>query len=201
MPFEEIEIKLRVPAKSAGAVKRSSLIRDHKTARARGRQLVSVYFDTERLDLHSAKAALRVRHMGRAREQTLKLPKGIATGLQSRAEWNAFIDDDRPDLSRIEDKKLRKWLRRKGGADALVPVFTTDVHRTAWPAVFRKSKFEIAFDYGRILSGEKSEDICEVELELIEGDPLDMMAFALILSDRHGLAIDKESKAPRGDPA
>ncbi len=197
-PFEEIEIKLRVPANAAGAIKRSPLIRDHKTARARGRHLLSVYFDTERLDLRAAKAALRVRHMGRAREQTLKTAKGMTAGLQSRSEWNAAIEGDQPDLSLIEDKKLRKWLRRKAGAEGLVPVFTTDIRRTAWPVAFKGSRFEVALDQGRILSGDKAEDICEVELELLEGDVLDMMGFALMLSDRHGLAVDKDSKAARG---
>lgn len=198
MAFEEIEIKLRLAPRDAGRFRRAPMLQEYKTARAGFSHLVSTYFDTPDLALRNRKVALRIRRMGRALEQTLKAPKGLQAGLQSRTEWNAFIETEEPDLSLIGDPALRKWLRKRTKADGLTAVFTTDIKRTTWQIVFNTTRLEVALDEGRIIAGDRSLPISEVELELVEGAASDLIAFAQLLIEKYPLVLDRDSKAARG---
>jgi len=199
MAFEEIEIKLRLAPRDAGRFRRAPLLQEYKTAKAGWSHLVSTYFDTPDLALRNRKVALRIRRMGRALEQTLKAPKGLQGGLQSRTEWNAFVESDaEPDLSLIGDPTLRKWLRKRTKDAGLAAVFTTDIKRTTWQIVYNATRLEVALDEGQIVAGDRSRPISEVELELVEGDAADLVAFAQLLIEKYPLVLDRDSKAARG---
>lgn len=198
MAFEEIEIKLRLAPRDAGRFRRAPLLQEYKTARAGWSHLVSTYFDTPGLALRNRKVALRIRRMGRALEQTLKAPKGMQGGLQSRTEWNAFVENDEPDLSLIDDPSLRKWLRKATKEDGLAAVFTTDIKRTTWQIVYNTSRLEVALDEGQIIAGDRAVPISEVELELVDGAAADLIAFAQLLIEKYPLVLDRDSKAARG---
>ncbi|RVU38494.1 CYTH and CHAD domain-containing protein [Hwanghaeella grinnelliae] len=199
MAFEEIEIKLRLAPRDAGRFRRARLLQEYKTAKAGWAHLVSTYFDTPDLALRTRKVALRIRRMGDALEQTLKAPKGLQGGLQSRTEWNAVVEnEEKPDLSSIGDPKLRKWLRKRTKENGLTAVFTTDIKRTTWQILYNGTRLEVALDEGQILAGDRSRPISEVELELVEGDATDLVAFAQLLIEKYPLVLDRDSKAARG---
>lgn len=198
MAFEEIEIKLRLAPRDAGRFRRAAILQEYKTARAGFSHLISTYFDTPDLALRKRKVALRIRRMGRALEQTLKAPKGLQGGLQSRTEWNAFVENEEPDLSMVGDPTLRKWLNKHTKQDGLAPVFTTDIKRTTWQIVYNTSRMEVALDEGQIITGDQSQPISEVELELVEGRAADLVTFAQMLIEKYPLVLDRDSKAARG---
>jgi len=80
-------------------------------------------------------------------------------------------------------------------------MFTTDVERTRMVMVYRKSRFELALDRGRIVSHRKSArsvQLCELELELLHGSQLAMLDFALALNERCELYPEHRTKAQRG---
>lgn len=197
-PYEELELKLKLNPKAVSRLRRSPLLRDHKIARAGASHLISTYYDTPSLALKKKKAALRIRKMGRALEQTLKSPKGVQGSLQSRAEWNAFITTHEPDIALIGDVEIRSWLEKRQETEGLSAVFKTDIKRTTWQIVFQQSRFEVALDLGEIRSGERRAPICEVELELVSGRAADLLSFALRLIDAYPLVVDRDSKAARG---
>ncbi|MBL9960649.1 CYTH domain-containing protein, partial [Klebsiella pneumoniae] len=58
------------------------------------------------------------------------------------------------------------------------PLFSTDFWREKWLVTEGKSRIEIAFDRGEIKAGEEQEPICELELELLEGDASDVLKLA-----------------------
>jgi len=198
MAIEEIEIKLRLAPRDAARFRRAPLLQEYKTAKAGWSHLVSTYFDTPDLALRNRKVALRIRRMGRALEQTLKAPKGLQGGLQSRTEWNAFVESEEPDLSLIGDASLRKWLRKQAKPGGLAPVFSTDIKRTTWQIVYNATRIEVALDEGQIVAGDQSLPISEVELELVEGEAENLVAFAQSLIEKYPLVLDRDSKAARG---
>lgn len=58
---------------------------------------------------------------------------------------------------------------------------------------------ELAFDEGFIMAGERRLTVCELEIELVDGSPLAVIAAAWDAVERHGLWLDTRSKAERGD--
>jgi triphosphatase len=68
----EIELKLRVAPDAANRVLRTPALRGLREGRSRSRRLTSVYFDTPDCAFAARDMALRIRHSGRIRLQTVK---------------------------------------------------------------------------------------------------------------------------------
>ena len=68
----EIELKLEVPEPDLPRLTASSLLRKASKSVAKPVNLVSVYFDTSKLQLHQKGLSLRVRRIGRRHVQTIK---------------------------------------------------------------------------------------------------------------------------------
>ena len=79
----EVELKLEVPPKTIGALKRMRSLR-RGNGHARDKELVSVYFDTPKHALRKNGLSLRVRHIGNKRVQTIKANGGSGVGLFTR---------------------------------------------------------------------------------------------------------------------
>jgi hypothetical protein len=63
----------------------------------------------------------------------------------------------------------------RSGDPELVPVFTTDFTRSFWLLTPQEgTRIEVALDRGKIVAGDHQETICEVELELLEGNVADL---------------------------
>ena len=87
-------------------------------------------------------------------------------GLHSRPEYNLSIPDDSvPTSAQLTSLYPFEHLP----SATLQPIFSTDFNRTFWLIAFGASKIEVAFDQGKILSGEKIQPICEIEFELKKG--------------------------------
>jgi inorganic triphosphatase YgiF len=203
----ETELKLRVPESAGEALRRAAELR---SASLRTVQLDATYFDTASGLLQQNGMALRLRHIGRDWVQTLKAAAAGRGGLSTRPEWEAPATlrhgVPRIDLSRLRDTPLPALLARHRATRKLVPVFRTRFARTLWEIEFKASRIEIALDRGRIetkVAGRRVvEPIAELELELKEGRPEDLVALALRLAGRgtRGLALVPlvRSKAERG---
>src|SRR5215510_6060809 len=96
---DEVEIKLRLSPDRVSQLKRAPLLRSLARGRGRTRQLLSVYFDTPRLDLQALGGALRIRHVGKQRIQTLKLPAEDPSGLPTYREIERPVADGVPNLA------------------------------------------------------------------------------------------------------
>src|SRR5690606_15302316 len=78
------------------------------------------------------------------------------------------------------------------------PLFSTDFWREKWLVTEGKSRIEIALDLGEVKAGEYQEPICELELELLEGETNDVLKLARKLVSQSGLRQGSLSKAARG---
>ena len=142
------------------------------------------YYDTVKLDLYARQVALRVQYKKDRYEQTIKAPfqeAGDKDGL-ARYEWKFSLSDNKPDFSVINDDRAITAI--SGIApEKLRHLFTADVVRRYFEMKVTtptgQGTVEIAFDRGQIRLADKYAkkygageivDVCEVEVEMIEGD-------------------------------
>lgn len=190
----EVELKLAIAAGSIPALR--AFLAAAPASRAGSATLHNTYFDTPGLHLLHRRVGMRVRKHGRRLLQTVKCTGVVTAGLSSRNEWEqpfrgAF------DFSAIGEPAIRRLLERRG--ESLVPVFTTHFRRETWIARPEAGcEIEVAIDRGEIVAGERSEPITEIELELREGSPACLLAFACRLAEAVAVLPDDRSKAERG---
>lgn len=194
--MREIELKFQVPPQARAAVD-AAVAGQARTPRMR---LQAAYFDTADRALARAGLALRIRREGRRRVQTLK---GLEDDGITRAEHNVDLPagaGDEADPSRHADtpvgQRLMAVLRE---SSPLVMTFRTDIRRRTRVLRTRHGTVELAFDDGVIAAGLEQLPVCELEIELLSGSPLAVLAAARTWVQRHSLWLDTRSKAERGD--
>lgn len=195
----EVELKLLINPADIPRLRRHPLLKAHAAGRARSRDLLSIYFDTPDLTLRQQRVALRVRRIGARWVQTVKGGGGVRAGLHQRGEWEDEVAQDRPDLTKISDPSLHKLFSSTAVRDRLQAVFTTEFRRTTWALQWDNGDaLELALDQGAVKSGGKTAPLCEIELELKQGDPARLFQTALELQQTIPLRLENVNKADRG---
>lgn len=160
-------------------------------------RLASTYFDTADGVLARHGAALRLRLSGGGREQTLKLPDPGGAGVR-RCEWTVEArHGEVPDPASFPAEPARVLADLLGNA-ALAPVLTTRIARRARRLRHGGSLIEADFDLGTIEAGGRGEAVCELELELVDGETADLFRLARGLPLGPDLAWSIASKSERG---
>lgn len=189
----ETEIKFRMRKHHQGPPRRLN-VPGAKAGKRSESDLVSTYFDTRKHKLRRHGLLLRVRQADGKHIQTIKSTNGAGFG---RGEWETEIKGQKPDLgeadgtplARLASKKLRRKLR---------PIFKTSVHRVTTPIRTRRGELELAVDRGRIVAGDHTSRIEEVELELKRGPASDLFRAAKALERKHAAELCLQAKADRG---
>lgn len=159
------------------------------------------YFDTPERDLAQAKVALRLRKDGDDIIQTLKTRGQSVAGLSERNEYNWDLPKAKLDVKKLDGEC---WPEQLAELDkkTLKPIFTTDFVREraeiAWGRGKAKVVIEAALDLGHVVVGKQKEEICELELELREGEPAALLELAAELAATLALMPCDISKAERG---
>ena len=198
---KETEIKLRVSRETLAALRDHPLLKKRNKSGWEQRELFNQYFDTPARDLAAAKVALRVRRDAEQFIQTLKTRGQSVAGLSERNEWDWNLSKAKLDLKKLDDSC---WPAALAGLDKkqLVPIFTTDFVREkaeiAWGRGKAKVVIEAALDLGKVIAGEGEEEICELELELRQGEPEALLELAALLAADLPLMPCDISKAERG---
>ncbi|WP_119154557.1 CYTH domain-containing protein [Caldimonas tepidiphila] len=195
--MHEFEIKFQVPRARRAAVE-AALRRHPAPARLR---LQARYFDTADTRLAAARMALRVRREGDLPVQTLKAAGAGALGRFEHnvplAEVDGLAADPRRHAGTSGGEQLLALLAASPAP--LAERYRTDIRRLARRAWHRGALLELAFDEGVIAAGERHTAVCELEIELLEGVPADLLDHAARWVRRHGLWLDTRSKAERGE--
>jgi len=167
----EVELKLHVEREDLARLSQHPRVRELTRERPIVQALESVYYDTQDFDLANAGLVLRLRSGARSTVQTVKTRGEAAAGLFSRGEWETPIPGESPDIVSISDSAVRSRIMQAVCGKALAPVVRTLVRRTRcrigtanWEALFD-------LDVGEAKTLRGSLPICELELELIHGDP------------------------------
>lgn len=198
---KETEIKLRVSRETLAALRDHPLLKKRNKSGWQTCELFNQYFDTPERELAQAKVALRLRRDGEQFIQTLKTRGQSVAGLSERNEWDWYLTK-----AKLDTKKLSAecWPASLAELDKkqLKPIFTTDFVREkaeiAWGRGKAKVVIEAALDLGKVIAGEGEEEICELELELREGDPAALLELAAELAADLPLMPCDISKAERG---
>ena len=204
-PGKEVELKLALPVGDSASLSRQLTLanvlhrrKPHTVA------LHNIYFDTADHLLRQQQSALRLRRVGGDDDsaqwlQTLKAGKRTLSALSSRGEWETPVAGPRLERTALD---AAAWKRVDPGGtvfDALQPIFMTDFARTVWLVRRRDgSVVEVALDVGRVVGGERSSAICELELELKAGPVSALFDIAADIAGSVAFLPLAMSKAQRG---
>ena len=192
----EIELKLDVDRGARALLLRAAALAGAKPRRMR---MASLYFDTPDCALAGAGMALRLRRSGRRWAQCLKAGHSGTGGLHARDEWEFERPGPVLDLSLFADTPLAALDGAASLHRTLAKAFTIEFQRTAWqlePAA--GCRLEVALDCGFVESRGRREEISEVEIECIAGDPAHAFGLARHLLDEVALRPSATAKAARG---
>ncbi|MCR5803459.1 MAG: CYTH domain-containing protein [Clostridia bacterium] len=174
-------------------------------------KLSSTYYDTRDRRMTSRGGSIRVRNISDSDEEeetyehTIKLGGKVDNGLHQRYEWNvktfskSFSKEEFLDgISRSEDPSDILMEALDGiTEDNLEPLCKTKFNRTVYTLGYGDSLMEACFDVGKLSAGDKSEPICELELELISGDVVDLMDMANYIVSKTNAEFSNYSKFKR----
>ena len=215
--MHELELKFAVPSYQQSVLRKNI---DTKTAQQQ--RLSAYYFDTPNQHLAKKGIALRIRFEDSQWVQTLKT---AGDGVAKRVELNTVlsltgtpdtldVSSLVPDVSLITEPtvvaQLTSIMPLDQLAQALTVQYFTDVQRTSRQIKKNNSRIEIAYDIGKVgigsLTSRKSannhgltqSDIHEIEFELLEGDPSDLIEVAKTWCKKYKLYLSTVTKAQRG---
>lgn len=215
--MHELELKFAVPSYQQSVLRKNI---DTKTAQQQ--RLSAYYFDTPNQDLAKKGIALRIRFEDSQWVQTLKT---AGDGVAKRVELNTVlsltgtpdtldVSNLMPDISLITEPtvlaQLTSIMPLDQLAEALTVQYFTDVQRTSRQIKKNNSRIEIAYDIGKVgigsLNSQKTannhgliqSDIHEIEFELLEGDPSDLIDIAKTWCKKYKLYLSTVTKAQRG---
>jgi inorganic triphosphatase YgiF len=166
-------------------------------------RLLNTYFDTPALDLKQRRMAVRERLTGEQWLLTVKTAGKSENGLSRRQEWEAPTTPGALDFAALVDGAALAASLMALRAN-LKPLFRTDFERHSWVLTHDSASIEVALDQGHInVPGTAlSEGILELELELLSGPEVALLALADALRHAHSGAIaltpSDASKAQRG---
>lgn len=187
---EELELKLELSPQDAASLEASLLFPDNMN-RAKQR---SIYFDTPDQSLEKVGLSLRIRHQGRQRIQTVKAGNAKSAGMFVRPEWEMPVKNDTPVIAC--SSPVHMLIGR--AVEDLSPVFEVSVDRHTWDIDEGGARFELALDRGFVVAGDRRSSICELELELISGDPAGLFAFARKIDAAAPVRLGVLAKAEHG---
>lgn len=198
-PPVEVEIKL---AGSKGALRAAEAILKRQVKKVTWKidDLSTVYYDTTDRRLSRRGVSYRVRRKGKTYLQTVKAPSIGSGALALRPEWEMEIRSSRPALELLPaEARTQLGLVLPG---ELRKLFTVNVTRKKavvdyMDSAGRTASLEIAVDRGTVSAGRKSDEITEVEIELVSGDADSIYELAAHLAEA-GLSVSRVSKAQRG---
>lgn len=182
---DEEELKLELTADDADLLEASALFCGNPAVVRQE----SAYFDTPDHELARAGLSLRIRRNGKRRVQTVKSERSSA-GMLVRAEWEREATGDHPVIE--ADNPVAALLKERTAL--LTRVFVVENQRKVW----NRDGIEIALDRGRIVAGDRSASLCEIELERKDGALGALFDLARKIDAITPARINVLSKAERG---
>jgi triphosphatase len=196
-----LEQELKLVVNSGAPIELSSLVLPNHTIDGdiMTMRLVSTYFDTAELYLVSQGVGLRMRKNDGVWMQTVKTSGYVQDGLHQREEWEHQIDGAEWDLAKLKQTPLAMIIDNAAIWSKIGPVFTTDFERKTLQLYTEDgSRIELAYDRGRVIAGELTQAIHEIELELKAGNVEQLKVLANELQQQLSLTPNDISKAKMG---
>lgn len=161
--------------------------------------LYNEYYDTADAFFGSRQMGFRVRSRNQKYEQTVKTKGRVDGGLHQRPEYNVDLDSASPDLTKFDPEIWGEKFDLKTINDELVGLFSTHFERTTFMVTGKQYVLEIVFDVGEVKREKESIPICEIELELVSGEPTALFDIAQLLVEHIPCRLSNLTKAARGN--
>lgn len=190
---EELEIKLSLTPEALNQAE-AWLSAQAGTSKGPEKTLVNRYYDTPAGDLNRQRVALRVRKAGDEFIQTLKTQGEFVEGAHRRQEWEWPLTGTDLNIGLIADTPVGQDVNL---AD-LRPVFETNFVRRIQMLESTDATIECALDQGSIRADDRHRDLCELELELKQGNSAALLEWARALAARVPVFLNLISKAEQG---
>lgn len=144
-------------------------------------KLSSTYYDTPDGSFADAELSLRLREEGAKLVQAVKARGGNAV---TRAEYERELQSDRHFPKKTGDAKIDRYI--KAHRSEITPIARISVDRWSANISFKDTLIELAVDVGSAESWDQTGKrltcpMAEVELELLDGNPVDVFGFARLL--------------------
>lgn len=194
-PSGEVELKLIVDADRLADFNNAPVMTAHARNKGARKHLKSVYYDTAERTLWRNRLTLRVRQSGARFTQTVKSERGDDP--LRRGEWEARVPSMTPDLA-LAMPFIPEKIRADLDANALEPVFTTDIRRHQRMVEMPSGTVEVAFDQGLLKAGARTLPVSEIELELKQGSAAAIYELALRLAEYGPVKPSIRTKSARG---
>ena len=201
---EEIELKLALPASDpVGLEKKLASLPALARRKPVHLHLHNTYYDTPDHKLRQQRMALRLRRVGSDVKpqwlQTLKMGASNDSALSQRGEWEMAVPGAELDLVALHATPWSDIDPDGRLFRVLAPRFVTSFDRTSWTV--RKpggSVVEVSLDVGQIVAEGRSVPLCELEFELLAGQPAALFALAQQIARSIAVLPENRSKAERG---
>ncbi|MBK0063872.1 MULTISPECIES: CYTH and CHAD domain-containing protein [unclassified Acinetobacter] len=194
----EIELKFQLPEG-----KKKSVLQALKANTAQKIRLQAKYYDTPDRLLAQNHMAIRLRQEGDHWVQTFKASgKSHLERIENEVHLGQCKVEPKLNLDLFSENKIVKNLLNQvlgTQHDQLILQFKTDVQRTFRLLSFNETEIEVCLDDGTVSTAEQSEKICEVEFELKQGSPEQLIFFTQDWVKKYQLWLDVRSKAERGN--
>ncbi|HEM56096.1 MAG TPA: CHAD domain-containing protein [Thermodesulfobium narugense] len=163
------------------------------------KRIHSIYYDTKDNTFLNSGIIFRIRSENGVWVQTVKVTGNSNGGFSRRKEYNVELQNEKPDLAVLKDSHLKSFIKDTKSKFELLPIFETIFDRSLLIYPYEKrSVLEVAVDVGKIIAKEKTEDFCEVEIELKEGNISCILKLAEELSKSFNFLLEPRSKFYRG---
>jgi len=192
---KEVELKLELPGDCVSGFREVAALGDPERRPVRQK---TTYFDTPQGQLRKAGYSLRLRRKGRSCLQTVKHREAESGGFSSRAEWEQKVEGPDLDFAALRATPLAELLTKRDLRKRLCVVSETIVQRTTWTLRRGRASIELILDEGEVVSGERREPVCEIELELKKGRPDALFGLAREIAGQVPLRMGVSSKSERG---
>ena len=195
----EIELKLLMDPADLARVGHSGAVSRARRGRARSATLHTIYYDTPDGLLWRGGVALRLRRTGSRWIQTVKGAGEAIGGLHRREEIEWPVATGALDLDLLAGTPFAKLFLRPRVRQGLSSIFETEFRRRSIELELSDgTKATLCLDSGEIRAGASVEPICEVEVELVQGEITSLLDFARDLLLERPFRISTHSKAQRG---
>lgn len=196
----EVELKFELSQRDVRALWRAPAFKAMVKAQPTRQTLRATYFDTPDLKLSKRGMSLRVRQESRRYVQCVKAgAEGSTVGGFARREWEWPVANHTLDPALIRGEDALKPLFKGINLKKLVPIFSTDIRRQSRVLVIPGgARVQCDVDQGRILCADREAPIIELELELLSGDPAELLTLARMLTGIVPARLSSRSKAHRG---
>lgn len=158
------------------------------------------YYDTSDHLFQQHKIGMRVRGANGQFEQTIKTNGQVSGGLHQRLELNVPLANELPDLTLFDTMQWPEGESASALNERLAKQFGTHFTRTQFDIEFDDAHIELVVDIGQVSAPQQQHQspICEIELELKQGNLQRMFELANLLPGKLPVRLSDTSKAAQG---